>query len=423
MFIWLLAGMFGALLEIAPAETVDQIERLQQWLTAVSEHEPGTGHASVDLVSSWSTSELESLFPYVKALVELVGQDEIKPGWDVFTGVEKQLLENLAGQARGNDVNRVVKRGALLHSDIAMMAQADNAPGPPPGPPARFSRIGPRFFVPRRPTVIADDARYETFGREAIHWDYARMLLDSVRPSPSSDRMVRRWYHAIAAYFAGRYLLAQSLTHLERAQQLFPGDPALLLDRGCLHETFAAPRVQTVVQMTTLPYGRRITVAGASANLRDAERYFRRALASNPDMTEARVRLARVLSLRDRPERARTELQGAITRTSDSLLLYYSHLFLADAEQALGRVDAAREAYERASALYPRAQSPHLGLSDLARRRGDRSAALQAIEQVLSLPADEHERDDPWWDYHEGTGRHADALLAELRAPFRQGRQ
>jgi len=417
----LLAGAFIALLGVESQSTPPRVLQVQQWLEAVNDHEPAVWDAAAETVSSWSTPELESLFPYVKALAELVGTDEIKPGWGVFTAAEREQLKGLAAQIRRPDINNIMKRGALLHSDIAMMAQMDSTPvsDSPPRRPANASRLGARFSVPRRTTVLADDGRYEGLGREAIHWEFGRMLLDAVRPSPSLDGMARLWYRAIAAYFAERYLLAPALHHLERALELFPEDPDLLLDRGCLHETFAAPRIQAVVQTTTLPNRGRILVASASSNLRDAERYFRQALDRKPNMTEARVRLARVLVLRERPGRARTELQRAIAETKDAVLLYYSQLFLADAEQALGNFDAAREAYQRAAAFYPRAQSPYLGLSHLARRQGDRPGAHRAIQQVLSLSADEREREDPWWRYYEGTGPNAARLLSELDALFR----
>ncbi len=420
---WLLAGAFSAMLGVNQAAP-PQIERVQEWIEAVSNHEPGLWDRPAQTLASWSTAELESLFPYVKALAELIGTGEYKPGWAVFAAAEGELLENLAARTRGSDLNRIMKRGALLHSDVAMTTQVDEEHVPPPPPLSRVpNRVGARFTLPRRPTVISEDGRYEAFGREAIHWDFARMLLDAVRPAPSSDGMVRLWYQAIATHFAGRYKLAQALHHLEPGRRLFPDDPDLLFDSGCLHETFAAPRVQTLIQTTTLPNERRIAVAGVSPNLREAERYFREALERNPNLAEARIRLARVLLKRGRHESARAELQRALEATSDTLLLYYAQLFLADAERSLGGFEAARKAYEKAAELYPRAQSPYLGLSHLARRTGDRAAALRAIQQVLSLQADEREREDPWWRYHECGGRAADALLVRLRAPFRDVRK
>ena len=66
----------------------------------------------------------------------------------------------------------------------------------------------------------------------------------------------------------------------------------------------------------------------------------------------------------------------------------------------MGQYDAAFDAYHRAAALSPTAQSPWLALSHLARRRGDRAAALRALQQVFDLPS-EPDRDDPWWRLHE----------------------
>jgi tetratricopeptide (TPR) repeat protein len=107
--------------------------------------------------------------------------------------------------------------------------------------------------------------------------------------------------------------------------------------------------------------------------------------------------------------------------TGERELQYYANLYLGREEQALGRRDAARAAFERAASLYPRAQSPYLALSQLARRYGDRPGAWVALQPLLGLPARAPDREDPWWDYYGSAGRHADALLAELRTPFLAG--
>jgi hypothetical protein len=50
----------------------------------------------------------------------------------------------------------------------------------------------------------------------------------------------------------------------------------------------------------------------------------------------------------------------------------------------LRHVDAAREAYTRAARLRPTAQTPRIALSELARRSGDREAAMREM-QVVSI--------------------------------------
>ena len=87
--------------------------------------------------------------------------------------------------------------------------------------------------------------------------------------------------------------------------------------------------------------------------------------------------------------------------------------------EALGNRDAARAAYERAAELSPKAQSPLLALSQLARRYGDRPAALRAMERLFTLPDDDRsEHDDPWWWYYVAQARDADDLLDAMRQPF-----
>jgi hypothetical protein len=66
-----------------------------------------------------------------------------------------------------------------------------------------------------------------------------------------------------------------------------------------------------------------------------------------------------------------------------------------------------------AAALFPRAQTPYLALSQLAARYGDRGAAARAIEPLLALGAEEAERQDPWWIYARSTGRDAERLLTQ----------
>ena len=54
---------------------------------------------------------------------------------------------------------------------------------------------------------------------------------------------------------------------------------------------------------------------------------------------------------------------------------YYRSLFTGDAAEALGHVDEARAAYERAAVLYPKAHSPRFALSQMAARDGNTIAA------------------------------------------------
>ena len=81
--------------------------------------------------------------------------------------------------------------------------------------------------------------------------------------------------------------------------------------------------------------------------------------------------------------------------------LYFAELFLGAEEMALGNDATARTRFERAAAVYPHAQSPHLALSQLARRAGDRAGAQRELQILAELPRNDRQREDPWWDYYD----------------------
>ena len=154
------------------------------------------------------------------------------------------------------------------------------------------------------------------------------------------------------------------------------------------------------------------------AELRRAEGFYRRALAADSSLPELHMRLGHVLLLLEHEADAAKELRVALESEGDPLLRYYGELFVGAAEERLGHADAARQAYGEAAALYPNAQSPHLALSALARRLGDRATALKELQIVFELQQADSPPDDPWWTYYKSQARNADDLLEELWRPF-----
>ncbi len=382
--------------------------RLRNWVEAVLRHEPGNADAHAVAVSSWSRSDLQAVATDLLALRGLL-VDAHRKARTVITYQEcvlrtseaEQLLGIRDDEAWRGDVNRLLKRGALLHTDIGLLLPTDVL--------SSFSQ---------GVVVRGVDGRIQGFEDSALPWDISRRLLDAVTPDPSRDETVRRWYRATVAHLLGHYSLAHANRQLERGRQLFATDADILFDSGCFHEMFAAPRTQGVIRSAVLPAGVTLDVRPMQVHWREAEGFFRRVLAINPGFVEARVHLARVIGLQGHHQEAIGELQQAIAATDDRLLLYYADMFLGDEEQTRGHRDAARSAYQRAAALYPLAQSPHLALSQLARRYGDRARALASIRQVFRVTADQANCDDPLWAYHVSAFWNADELLAGWRALF-----
>src|SRR5262249_42281044 len=153
--------------------------------------------------------------------------------------------------------------------------------------------------------------------------------------------------------------------HLARALKLFPRDPSLLVDLGTLHEAYGSPRLQNIAMLPATGQFRTTprAIRSQSDEWNEAERLFREALASDSSYAEARVRLARVLELRGLHAAAVTEASRALAGPLPPVIEYYGALALGRAQEALSQHDLARASFERATRLYPAAQSPRLALS------------------------------------------------------------
>jgi tetratricopeptide (TPR) repeat protein len=405
-----------------------RIDRLEAWLNAVDRHEPGELDDVAVEIASWSNAVLQTLWIDASVLVQVM-RDPKRSAFSIknegrrptpipYTSSQLQRLRSLAERARAHDDdNFILRRGALLHADVAMANPSALEPFEPP--PA----VGPS-----RIRMNIGDGRSIDIGSVGVHWELARMLLDYVtpagarRPAPGGDAMVRQWYRATVSWMQKHE--DHEVDHVDRARDLFPADPDILFLNACVHETWAMPRIQSAVRSAVLPTGFSFGLGSEKSELRQAEGSFKRALAARPDFAEAHLRLGRVLTLLGQPAAAVTELRVALAASDEPLLLYYGELFLGAAEESLAQYEPARASYERAAERYPTAQSPLLALSELARRQGDRAGALRANDRLFALPP-EPDRDDPWWSYHLAAGarcrRAARAVVETISTIARAG--
>jgi tetratricopeptide (TPR) repeat protein len=301
-------------------------------------------------------------------------------------------------------MNDLLKRGALLHADLAMLA------------PQRARQFSGLSSWTSDQAIESSDG--QALGARVVsgHWRFARTLLARVQPNPARDDTVRVWYAAVAAYLQREREHAVAYQHLEDARRLLRADPQVWFYSGVLHETFASPSMQEAASG-----GRRTAIQPRRVELDAAARYLNLVVRADPALVEARLRHGRVLHLLGRHERAVAELQTVRDAVQEGALKYYAELYLGAAHEALGRWAEARLCFERAAALQPTAQSPLLALSHLARQAGDRAKAVRFIEQVMALPSDPDGRDDPLWSYDVAALGDVGQLLATLRAPFLTG--
>lgn len=327
---------------------------------AIDAHKPGDpGKIAVD-VSTWTGQELEAVV------------------------TEARRHARTLAKTDSERANQILLRGAALHADIGRLIPEENV------------RRSPN----QKTAYIVRDGRWMGVRYVSMHWQLGRALLDSVIPSPAAHPGVRAWYLETTADLLRMRQNAAAVEHYARARQLFPSDPEILFGSGVLHEMFASTSLQAAAESVTESNRTSADVGSARGELVRAERFFRDSLVQRSDHLEARVRHGHVLDDLGRHEEASEELRRAITDGASDQLLYLAQLFLGRAEQALGHDEAARAAFERASALYPKAQSPRLALSQIARRAGNRTAAQRELHAIAALPDDERRREDPWWLYY-----------------------
>jgi tetratricopeptide (TPR) repeat protein len=425
--LWVALQIAAGSLAFSGIASEPRLDRLRAWIAAVEQHQPGTIDAAATEVRLWDRLTIASIHDDLFAIAALIRDPgtriqlfeaptptEVRRPKPGYTPRQMENLRIVADRwKRSGVITELLKRGALLHTDVALWTPSDGVPA-----------VGGVEPVLQRTTLYLGDGRQQGLDQAVGHLDMARRLLDLVTPNPEEDdkpypgrdETVREWYRATMAVLLERGNLDSD--HFQRGLELFPTDAAVLFAAAALRETLAAPRIQDGVRTAVLPSGVFYKVDSERTELRRAEDLFRRSLAADAGSAETHLRLGRVLGLLDRPADAVPELRIAAAGARERVLRYYSELFLGRELDAIGERAQARESYARAAELFPLAQSPHIRLSEVAMRSGDRAAAVSAMQKVWQLSADPGPGDDPLWDYHPFAGRDGGAWLTTLNATF-----
>ena len=280
--------------------STDRVDRLERWLKAVDQHEPGEIDDAASEIGRFSETALRDLWVDAQALVALMRDRKTsvfqatsgppplrtriiyKPAdlrrMTVLACAAAGLLDDrdcfaidakgaLDGQAArlaehaatsreaGDEDNYILRRAALLHADVAMLAPSAAA--------EPVSHLAVRTIAPQSVRVTTSDGIDRDVQLVGVNWDIGRTLLDAVRtpgepvPHPERDRMVHDWYRATSAWM----ILTENhdTKHLDRAREIFPNDQDILFLSGCQHEAYARPLIQSAVQTAVLRQGFRST--------------------------------------------------------------------------------------------------------------------------------------------------------------------
>jgi len=207
--------------------------------------------------------------------------------------------------------------------------------------------------------------------------------------------------------------LAQIQAPLAKAQQRFPQDPLVALALGSLHEASAAPNALVEASVGRQGSLEKWRQEERAYRLEQALAAYRQAVALDPTLAEAHLRLGHVLLLAGKIDEADASLASAAAATADKRWRYLAEMLRADTADARGDRAAARQRYQAALDAWPEAQSPVLALSRIDAYEGDWPAAQARLATLA--PRAGGRAEDPWWAYGFGQAWRIDASLAALR--------
>ena len=287
---------------------------------------------------------------------------------------------------------RTVEAAVLMHAEAGLlalqslsMAEAD-----------AHLRASTDLVVWSR--VAAAEAR--NFARMGAHLDARHER----SPGPEiRERIDRRdFYLALAASALTLGFPSTAIPFAEKARQAAPLDPDVQLVFGCVAESLAEEKLLRHRESEASPL--RDQAVGA----------FRDALALEPGLHEALLRLGRLLLVGGRLIEAEPLLEDVDRRSEDKRQRYLARLFLGRLAERRDRHGDAVLFYARALASWPDSQAARLALAHVLERESGPAAARPLVAATLSAARRLDRATDPWWLYPFGPPRLAGAALDRL---------
>jgi tetratricopeptide (TPR) repeat protein len=234
------------------------------------------------------------------------------------------------------------------------------------------------------------------------HLSIARTLAEGA----DAPDLHREWLLALAHEHQSRSRNAEALAFYSECARVFPGAGEARLGAGTLHEGSAFFPAAFGGGRLNLPPRRAA---------RAAERSYRDALHVQPALTEARLRLARVLQMKHREEEAVEQLSLVVGSSRDPSLLALAHLFWGEIRETRDDSDGALAHYRAALDADGSLQVAALALARILHQRDGRSVAVDALVPALG----EERSPSPWLSYRRGPLRLSGSSLREMRLRLR----
>ena len=363
---WLPVPLLGlALILTGPADTAGQ------------ETPQRLPPAYLSALSNYRAGDLTAAFGNVK---DLEAAD--------LTDITRRLLRPDA--APGSSWARVLTAAIMLHTEVFFI-RAEAHPAPAYDPYIRSAHSLVRGLIEA--------------GR------------DGERGFGEAERtFARDWYLLLISLQHGRADIGWSRAFLEEALRLFPKDPYLTLARGADYEMLSDMRTGYLRSIDAQGGVRGQSKVDPDRELEHAVRWLEQAIALEPALVEARLRLGRVLYRRGEYDRAAQQLDAVRQAAPWKELRYLALVFRGMVEAARGAYDPAEGFYAEARRILPRGQTAAIASAEAAYLRGRVSDAGATIQATLQ----QRDKDDPWWIYISGEYWHFESRLETLRKFVRQ---
>jgi tetratricopeptide (TPR) repeat protein len=287
----------------------------------------------------------------------------------------------------------------------------------------RFDRLPVRAAILLHAEQDREERKLRLAAETAIcdlgfHGRMGERLLGLALLQPAGKDFVVGYSMAMSLYFRSVACFGRALGWAATGLSSRPKNAFLTMIRGLNHEILGTVGNIPSLRIISLDDKGRASLpvvepSDRSVQLEKAARDYESALAAEPRIAEARVRLGRVEWRRKRLEPARRALTQAISESSGPLL-YLAHLFLGQVLEDQGKLDEAIRSYRAATIIEPEAQSGAVALAAALTLRGQADPAREALENALRF-AGARQRADPFWNYLVGLPLLAEAYFDALR--------
>lgn len=226
----------------------------------------------------------------------------------------------------------------------------------------------------------------------SFHLALAERIIDKL----DSADFRRRWYSLAGSIYLARTDPTGASAYIDRGQRLFKDDARLHMLAGAVNELRSHFADSNLHDRVTV----RLTPPGGRRPLVLAESSYRRALDLDSSLDEARLRLGRVISLRNDQKAARVELDRVARHAAVPRLQYLAHLFLGALAEYQTDFAAAQVEYRAALAIGPACQTPYIALTFVEEALGHDVAARDLMARYAAVSTEAAL--DPWWFYQNG---------------------